>query len=129
MIATVIVALITAIAAVIAPVISSAINSRSAERIKQLELVEANKYQVVSEIAKGYSELKELEGCLDSEWNFFTAAYKVLALFKDENVQSRVLELVTALRNSNGCIDVKTDDQFDKLLIAISCTQVETKKS
>ena len=129
MIATVIVALITAIAAVIAPVISSAIKSRSAERIKQLELVEANKYQAVSEIAKGYSELKEHEGYLDPVWNFFTAAYKILALFKDENVQSCVIELVTALRNSNGRIDAKTDDQFDKLLVAISCTQVETKKS
>ena len=53
----------------------------------------------------------------------------ILALFKDENVQSCVIELVTALRNSNGRIDAKTDDQFDKLLVAISCTQVETKKS
>ena len=116
---TVVVALITALAAIISPVVTAAINSRSAVKLKKLELFETNVHLAVAELAKGYSEL--IDGVhLAKYWAFNTAAYKVMALIPDHDIQSKLTSLLTQIRNNNGKVNEGTSKQFDAIILDIS---------
>lgn len=117
---TVVVALIAALSAIIAPVITAAINSRSAVRIKRMELFETNVHISVAELAKGYSELIANQGYLDPYWDFIAAAYKVMALIHDRDIQVKLNSLLAQIRENGGKVDESTTKQFDAIILDIS---------
>lgn len=117
---TVVVALITALAAIIAPIITALITSKSAEKLKRMELNEANIHLSVAELAKGYSELIDNQGYLEPYWAFITAAYKVMAQIHERDIQTKLALLLSQIRTNDGTATDETTALFDAIILDIS---------
>lgn len=117
---TVIVALITAIAAIIAPVITSVINSRSALKLKKLDIFQNNVYAAVSELTGSFSGLYDCAGSLPACWAFMSAAYKTMSLVHDPAIQEQLSALIAAIRTSHGTVTNETATSFECIINALS---------
>ena len=114
------VALITALAAIIAPVVTASINYKLSMKLKKLEMLESNLYSSISDLAKGYSELIDNSGYLESYWAFHTSAYKVLAQIPNKSIQKQLGTLLAKIRETNGRATDETNRMFDALILEIS---------
>lgn len=117
---TVIVALITAIAAIVAPVITSVINSRSALKLKELDMLQNNVYAAVSELTDSFSKLYDCNASLPACWNFMSAAYKTMYLIHDTTMQEQLSAIIAAIRSSHGNITPDTVTAFNRIVSTIS---------
>lgn len=137
---TLIISSVTAFFAIIVPVITAHISTRSAERMKQIELRDPLAFEALSEFTKSYSDLHsvpEAYSYLQSKdgWeinagyrSFIKACHKLLPLVPDSSLQHELCQFMQAILSNGKTTNRSIDQQFDQLTIRLGAALIHSHK-
>lgn len=137
---TLIITSATALAAIIVPTVTTYISTRSAERMKRIDLRDPRAYDALNEFVKTYSNLNATPGSysyLDTKdtWgihagykSFVVACHNLLPFINNQALQLEICQFMQLILSNGKSTNQEIDKKFDQLTIRIGSTLVQSRK-
>ena len=129
MIISIILSSIAAVAAILAPLLTAIFNNRHNMKIKNLDLIYSQKYEVYKNFSTAYGEI-QFRANLQDVGNFISSLYELMILC-NENIRSELFILASLFKKNKNSITEQVEIQFKKcceLLHSDLMNEIKRKK-